>query len=85
MLQFLPCFVALLALSHAEKQDSQKPLTDSPSAPFDSDFDTLVQETLKHLHVPGLSIAVIDGNQTYAKVVLNSFSGAHPHYLTILQ
>ena len=79
MLQLIPCFVALLCLSHAEQQNPQKPLTDSPSAPFDFEFDTLVQDTLKHLHVPGLSIAVINGNQTYAKVFLVYFLAVHIH------
>ena len=49
---------------------SQKLLQgDLDKSPYDSKFDHLVHETLYRLHVPGLSIAVIDGNQTFTKVL----------------
>ncbi|OJJ44925.1 hypothetical protein ASPZODRAFT_134350 [Penicilliopsis zonata CBS 506.65] len=35
--------------------------------PLDEEFDQLVQEQLDLWHVPGLSIAVVDGDQTWAK------------------
>lgn len=79
MLRLTICFVVFLVLGYAEKQDSQKPLTDSPSSPFDAEFDKLVQDSLKHLHLPGLSIAIVDGNQTHAKVVPPVLDDAHRH------
>lgn len=47
----------------------QEPLLESSSNPLSPQFDTLVQQTLDHFHVPGLSIAVVDGNDTFAKVL----------------
>ncbi|PWY72783.1 penicillin-binding protein [Aspergillus eucalypticola CBS 122712] len=42
--------------------------TDNTTAsPLDEQFKTLVQETLDHWHVPGISIAVVDGDNTWAK------------------
>ncbi|KAI2838440.1 hypothetical protein CBS147343_9092 [Aspergillus niger] len=35
--------------------------------PLDERFETLVQETLNYWHVPGISIAVVDGDNTWAK------------------
>ena len=35
---------------------------------FDEKFDALAQDTLDEWQVPGLSIAVVDGDQTFAKV-----------------
>ncbi|OJD30137.1 penicillin-binding protein [Diplodia corticola] len=35
--------------------------------PFDEDFDRMVEETLAHWHVPGLSVAVVHGDATFAK------------------
>ncbi|KAJ5757405.1 uncharacterized protein N7511_006099 [Penicillium nucicola] len=37
------------------------------SSPLNDEFDNLVQELLQTWHVPGLSIAVIDGAATFAK------------------
>lgn len=36
--------------------------------PFDEEFDRMVEETLQHWHVPGLSVAVVHGDDTFAKV-----------------
>jgi CubicO group peptidase (beta-lactamase class C family) len=36
--------------------------------PFNEDFDTLVKEELKKWKVPGLSIAIVDGPNTYSNV-----------------
>lgn len=35
--------------------------------PFDEAFDSLVEETMEHWHVPGLSVAVVHGDDTFAK------------------
>lgn len=40
----------------------------SEQSPFDDGFDTLVKEQLDKWKVPGLSIAIIHGPNTYTKV-----------------
>ncbi|MCJ1469463.1 hypothetical protein MMC07_008096 [Pseudocyphellaria aurata] len=65
-LDLLP-FVALLTFGLAGANGLQKPLTNLRMDPFSPELDTLIEETLKHFHVPGLSIAVIDGKETSAK------------------
>lgn len=48
------------------------PLTMSVSSeqsPFDDEFDALVKEQLERWKVPGLSIAIIHGPNTYTKVI----------------
>lgn len=49
----------------------QKPLTEGKapaSNPFTESFGKYVQEQLEYWKVPGLSIAVVDGNETFAEV-----------------
>ena len=46
----------------------QKLLQEDSLSPFHADFDKYVLQVLEHFHVPGLSVAVIDGNRTWAKV-----------------
>jgi hypothetical protein len=41
----------------------------SEQSPFDDGFDTLVKEQLEKWKVPGLSIAIIHGPNTYTKVI----------------
>ena len=45
----------------------QKPLSRAGS-PFDHGFDAYANGTMRHWKVPGLAIAVIDGDDVYAKV-----------------
>ena len=40
------------------------------SGPLDRKFDQLVKETLELWHVPGVSVAVVEGENTWAKVTL---------------
>jgi hypothetical protein len=40
----------------------------APSQPFDQSFDDVVRETIAIFPVPGFSIAIVNGNQTYQKV-----------------
>jgi hypothetical protein len=40
-----------------------------PESPFDPEFDALVTKLLDEWKVPGLSIAVVHGDETYSKVV----------------
>lgn len=70
MLPFALCIFSLsLASVFARGNRLQEPLLDSRSNPFSPELDALVEETLDHFHVAGLSIAVIDGNETFAKVL----------------
>lgn len=39
-----------------------------PLSPFTPEFDALVMENLNHWHVPGLSVAVVDDDETFSKV-----------------
>lgn len=41
-------------------------------AAFDAAFDAFVEDTLQAWHVPGLSVAVVDGGKTYSKVSVSS-------------
>jgi hypothetical protein len=36
--------------------------------PLDETFDAFVKILLQEWHVPGMSVAVVDGDQTFAKV-----------------
>ncbi|KAI9716392.1 MAG: hypothetical protein M1835_004177, partial [Candelina submexicana] len=46
----------------------QKVLSEEGSRkPLNAEFDDLVYRTLDKWHVPGLAIAVVDGNNTYSK------------------
>lgn len=36
--------------------------------PLTDDFNAFVLQTLDHWHVPGFSIAVVNGNETFSKV-----------------
>ena len=57
-------FLGYSALSEA----FQIPLSKPGTSPFTPDFDQLVAETLDHWHTPGISVAVVDGDQTFSKV-----------------
>lgn len=48
----------------------QAPLGGGPYFPFDDDFEKLVKQKLSEWHVPGVSIAVVHNNKTYAKVAM---------------
>lgn len=38
--------------------------------PLDVEFDALVQKTMDQFHVPGLSLVIVQGEKTFAKVCL---------------
>lgn len=52
-------------------RSDQQPLQ-SEAGPFDAAFDAFVEDTLQAWHVPGLSVAVVDGGKTYSKVSVSS-------------
>lgn len=57
--------VARAALARADQKRSNHR---RPRNPLTDEFDELVQEIMEEWKIPGLSIAVVDGNETYAKV-----------------
>jgi hypothetical protein len=57
----LPLFVLVAATS-------KQKILGSKNGPFNADFEKLVNETLELWYVPGISIAVIDGEDTWAQV-----------------
>jgi hypothetical protein len=60
--------VLLCCLQLVSSFESQQPLRVDSSGPLDSKFGSLVNKTLHSWHVPGLSIAVIDGDDVWAEV-----------------
>lgn len=52
----------------------QIPLKQSGASPLDGNFNDLVKRTMSYWHVPGISIAVVDGNDIYSQV-LNLYAG----------
>lgn len=73
---FLP-FLQLLSSSSASQQHI---LENDDTGPFNSRFSRLAKETLDLFHVPGLSIAVVDGDSVWAEVGWISFPLLHPKY-----
>ncbi|CAI0655651.1 unnamed protein product, partial [Colletotrichum noveboracense] len=83
-------FLALLALSAAGRpvgQDAaQRPLQSSDADPsvLSSDISAYIEGLMEEWHVPGLSVAAVDGDKTLAKgygyAILNS-TPATPHTL----
>lgn len=67
----LPLIATLLpsvVIAFQGRFNGQSPILDSESSsPLNAKFDSFVQETLADWHIPGLAIAVIDGNSTYSK------------------
>ncbi|KAI4275942.1 MAG: hypothetical protein L6R35_006249, partial [Caloplaca aegaea] len=63
--------VVLLALllpsSYSFPSKAQKPVEEKTVSPFTQEVDEDVTELLDQWHIPGLSIAVIDGRDTFSK------------------
>ena len=60
----------LISLSCCIPPQEQKSLHEKDRTPFSSDFDKYVKRLMHNWHVPGLAIAVVDGNVTYSKVCI---------------
>lgn len=60
---FFP-FLQFVSFSFAAKQQ----VLNDDTGPFDSKFGKLANETLELFHVPGVSIAVVDGDNVWAEV-----------------
>jgi hypothetical protein len=72
---FANLILLLSSLQFVYSFESQRFLSES-AGPLDSKFAALVNKTLHSWHVPGLSIAVIDGDDVWAEVRQN-----RPHSL----
>jgi hypothetical protein len=46
-----------------------QPSARDAASPFTSKFDSLVDNALESFKIPSLSIAVVDGDQTFSKVI----------------
>lgn len=57
----IPASVSATELEKIEKKKKKV-------SPFDADFAKLAQETLIKWHLPGVALAVIDGDETFAEV-----------------
>lgn len=42
-------------------------------SPLNAEFEKFVHETLQKWHVPGMAIAVVDGEHTWAEVFTNFY------------
>ena len=63
--------IALLSLGGAANVQQQKPVLGvgvSSNSYITSDFDSFVKDTLEEYHVPGLSLAIVDGDNISTKV-----------------
>ena len=74
---FLYLFYEALLTLPGVIADSKQHVLQSRSSPFHKEFEKLVKENLDFWHVPGISIAVVDGEESWAEVwpshdVLNS-------------
>lgn len=66
MLLEFSVFVSCLQLAWG--LEGQKPLQSNLAGPLNANFASLVNETLHLWHVPGFSIAVIDGDDVWVEV-----------------
>ena len=57
-----------MAADEPRSAASGAPADGHNASPFTKDFDTLVEELLEEWHVPGIAIAVVDGDETWTKV-----------------
>ena len=75
-------FFALNGVTTAAEQ--QKPLSGSTN-PLTPDFGKHVVKLLEQWHVPGLSIGVVDGDDTWLEVSCSCFSKLWWDFIFILQ
>lgn len=66
--EFCLAFATVVSLSYCFPSHEQILLREQDRSPFSQDFDEDVDRLLNDWHVPGLSIAVVDGNETFTKV-----------------
>ena len=70
VLQIVPIykiyFCALLLCSSVTLADQAS--ADERPSPLNEDFNKFVQQNLDYWHVPGISIAVVDNNETFSRV-----------------
>lgn len=75
MFSFSLCTVALalVPLSCCVPSREQIPIHEPDDSPFSSDLDKSVVRLMNDWHVPGLAIAIVNGNETYSKVRIEKF------------
>ena len=72
---------AFSSVDIAPVENGLKPNMEETSAPrtspFSAEFEEIILQTLKEWHIPGMSIAVIDGKGTWTQVTASPNSGCH--------
>jgi hypothetical protein len=70
---FLLGWTVLILVTNSASRHISEQLSLEPGWSYepylDESFDKYVEETLEHWKVPGLSIAVVDGDGVYSKVL----------------
>lgn len=63
-------------VSFLPAQTTNVPFPESSPAisPFSPEFEELVHRSMHHLHVPGLAVAIVDGDNTFSRVSLSLHS-----------
>ena len=64
----LLAFLALQLPQSYSPLDDEVPLGEGLASPISPSFDDFVLDNLDYWHVPGLSIAVVDGDEIFSKV-----------------
>ena len=60
--------LTLVYLSYCFPSEERLPLQKADRSPFTPDFDKYVTQLMNDWHVPGLAIAVVDGDETFSRV-----------------
>ena len=90
-MRFGPAFTHLLQVpvstpnTLASRSQEQHPLSRNhfaaESHPDSESFDRFVNHTLEHFHVPGLAMAIVDGDKTIFKVCKTTFHSKSPYLI----
>lgn len=60
--------LTLIYLSSCFPSEERLPLQKAGRSPFTPNFDKHVTQLMNVWHVPGIAIAIVDGNETFSKV-----------------
>ncbi len=60
--------LTLVYLSYCFPSEERLPLPKADHSPFTPDFDKYVTQLMNDWHVPGFTIAVVDGDETFSRV-----------------
>jgi hypothetical protein len=72
--------LGILTVSSATRQGVLKS-NGNGNNPFNAEFSKIVNDTLEALHVPGVSVAVVDGDEMWAEVSGRCFDHSPPQLI----